>query len=111
IDEKRYRANMKSIYQKKKIDRFFVNVYNYSSSSVVVPYITTNNNLSLLCVNAAEIFKGYCQYVSDSRDLPIVSKLDKHAVQLDLVIYDVNLIDIFIIYYNKEIEKYRSEEQ
>src|SRR5699024_1312048 len=106
IDEKRYRANMKSIYQKKKIDRFFVNVYNYSSSSVVVPYITTNNNLSLLCGNAAEIFKGYCQYVSDSRDLLIVSKVDKHAVQLDLAPYDVNLKDIFITYYNKEIEKY-----
>lgn len=106
IDEKKYRANVQSIYQKKKIDRFFVNIYKYNNSSVVVPYITTNNNLSLLCGNAADIFKTYCHYVYVPRDLPIVSNVKKNAVQLDLTPFNANSEAVFITYYNKEFEKY-----
>src|SRR5699024_2234114 len=106
-ENKESRARMKSVYQKKKIDRFFSNIYKYTNSCILAPYITTNNNLSLLLGNAVNVFETYCQYVAVSTPiLATASATAANSLKLEFNSTDMNADAIFIGYYDKKTEKY-----
>jgi CDP-glycerol glycerophosphotransferase (TagB/SpsB family) len=108
VENKRYRVESQSIQLQRKSSRYSTSQYKINNTKVAVPYLTVNNNLSILYGNASVVFKDFCREITLEKP---VNAVIKNQGQFSLVEFDTfEFIDdtFFLAFYDHENTRYLS---
>src|SRR5699024_3889207 len=105
-----YRIKSKAVYLKANSSRYSKNIYYLDSmnTNIAVPYLTINNNLSIIFGNASNLFNHFCNIIKPPKPIYTTEDTDSKVYSLKLNELTLSNKIFFLAYYNEEKEKYES---
>jgi len=110
MNNKKYRIKSKAVYLKANSSRYSKNIYYLDSmnTNIAVPYLTINNNLSIIFGNASNLFNHFCNIIKPPKPIYTTEDTDSKVYSLKLNELTLSNKIFFLAYYNEEKEKYES---
>src|SRR5699024_11727282 len=108
MNNKKYRIKSKAVYLKANSSRYSKNIYYLDSmnTNIAVPYLTINNNLSIIFGNASNLFNHFCNIIKPPKPIYITEYTNSNVYSLKLNELTLSNKIFFFVYFNKEKEKY-----
>src|SRR5699024_11182749 len=78
------------------------------NTNIAVPYLTINNNLSIIFGNASNLFNHFCNIIKPPKPIYTTEDTDSKVYSLKLNELTLSNKIFFLAYYNEEKEKYES---
>src|SRR5699024_10790588 len=110
MNNKKYRIKSKAVYLKSNSSRYSKNIYYLDSmnTNIAVPYLTINNNLSIIFGNASNLFNHFCNIIKPPKPIYTTEDTDSKVYSLKLNELTLSNKIFFLQYYNEEKKKKES---